>query len=112
MKKIEAIIRPERLDAVREVLEDMHYPGMTLTDVRGHGKQKGITRMWRGREYKVDFLPKLKIEIVALDDDMPRITEAIAQHGRTGEIGDGKIFILPVDDAVRVRTGEEGEGVI
>ncbi len=109
MKKIEAIIRPERLGMVRKALEELGYPGMTISEVKGHGKQKGITQQWRGQEYKVDFLPKLKIEIVILDEDVAKTLNAIVRSARTGEIGDCKIFVLPVDNAVRVRTGEKGE---
>lgn len=109
MKKIEAVIRPERLDAVRGELEEICYPGMTLTDVRGHGRQKGVTRVWRGREYRIDFLSKLKLEIVAPDNDVAKIVDAIIRNARTGEIGDGKVFIIPIEDAIRVRTGESGE---
>ena len=112
MKKIEAIIRSERLEIVRKALEELGYPGMTVSEVKGHGKQKGITQQWRGQEYKVDLLPKLKIEIVILDEDVAKTLNAIVRSARTGEIGDGKIFVLPVDNAVRVRTGEEGENAI
>lgn len=112
MKKIEAIIRPERLAMVRQALEELGYPGMTITEVKGHGKQKGLTQQWRGKEYKLEFLPKLKIEIVVIDSDVPRTMNAIVRGARTGEIGDGKIFLLPVENAVRVRTGEEGDNAI
>ncbi len=112
MKKIEAIIRPERLAAVRQALEELGYPGMTITEVKGQGKQKGIIQQWRGQEYRVDFLPKLKIEIVAVDEDVPRMLNSIVRGARTGSIGDGKIFIIPVEGAVRVRTGEEGDNAI
>ncbi|MCK4581452.1 MAG: P-II family nitrogen regulator [Dehalococcoidia bacterium] len=112
MKKIEAIIRPERLDLVRKALEELGYPGMTLTDVRGHGRQKGLIQRWRGQEYKVEFLPKMKVEIVVLDGDVARTLDAITRNARTGEVGDGKIFVLPVDNAVRIRTGDEGENAI
>ncbi len=112
MKRIEAIIRPERLGMVRKALEELGYPGMTVYDVKGHGKQRGLTQQWRGQEYKVDFLPKLKIEVVILDEDVPRMLNAITSSARTGEMGDGKIFVLPVDNAVRVRTGENGENAI
>ena len=112
MKKIEAIIRSERLGIVRKTLEELGYPGMTVSEVTGHGKQKGITQQWRGQEYKVDLLPKLKIEIVILDEDVAKTLDAIVRSARTGEIGDGKIFVLPVDNAVRVRTGEKGENAI
>ena len=109
MKKIEAIIRPEKLDAVKKVLEGLGYPGVTISDVRGHGRQKGLTQRWRGQEYKVEFLPKLKLEIVVPDGGVEKIVDVITDDARTGEIGDGKIFVLPVLDAVRVRTGEKGE---
>ena len=112
MKMIVAIIRPERLVEVRAALEEMGYPGMTVTEVKGHGKQKGVIRQWRGKEYRVDFLPKLKLEIVVLDEDLGRTMSAITRNARTGEIGDGKIFILPVENAFRVRTGEEGINAI
>lgn len=112
MKKIEAIIRPEKLGAVKEALEDANYPGMTLTDVRGHGKQRGIKRMWRGREYRLEMLPKVRVEIVVADADVQKIMQAISQKARTGEIGDGKIFVSNIENAMRVRTGEEGEDVV
>ncbi len=112
MKRIEAIIRPERLGMVRKALEELGYPGMTVYEVKGHGKQRGLTQQWRGQEYKVEFLPKLKIEVVILDEDVPRMLNAVTSSARTGEMGDGKIFVLPVDNAVRVRTGESGENAI
>jgi len=112
MKKIEAIIRPEKLAEIMDALKKLGYPGMTLTEIRGHGKQKGITQLWRGEEYKIELLPKIKLEIVVLDDDVSRIIEAIRLSARTGEMGDGKIFVLPIEDAVRVRTGEGGENAI
>ncbi len=112
MKKVEAIVRPERLGMVRKALEELSYPGMTVSEVKGHGKQKGLTQQWRGQEYKVDFLPKLKIEIVVLDEDVSKTLNAITKSARTGEMGDGKIFVLPVENAVRIRTGDEGENAI
>ena len=112
MKRIEAIIRPEKLGAVRQALEEANYPGMTLTDVRGHGKQRGIKRMWRGQEYRVDMLSKIRIEVVVADADVQKIMQAISQSARTGEIGDGKIFVSHIENAMRVRTGEEGEDVV
>jgi len=112
MKKIEAIIRPERLGMVRKALEEMSYPGITITEVKGHGKQEGTTQQWRGKEYKVDLLSKTKIEIIVLDEDVASIVETIARTARTGELGDGKIFILPVESAVRVRTGDRNENAI
>jgi nitrogen regulatory protein P-II 1 len=112
MKKIEAIIRPEKLDIVKIALEELGYPGMTLTDVRGHGRQKGLTQQWRGQEYTVEFLPKMKVEIVVLDEDVGKTLDAIIRNARTDEKGDGKVFILPVENAVRIRTGDEGENAI
>jgi len=112
MKKIEAIIRPDSLNVVKNALDELGYPGMTITDVKGHGKQKGKEQIWRGREYKVEFLPKLKIEIVVLDEDVDRIVSAIVMEARTGNVGDGKIFIYPVENAVRIRTGESGDNAI
>lgn len=108
MKKIEAVIRPERLEMVLEELRKLGYPGMTITEVMGHGKQRGVTKVWRGAEYRVDFLPKLKLEAVVLDEDLPRVVNAMVRAARTGDIGDGKIFICEVTDAVRIRTGEAG----
>ena len=112
MKKIEAIIRPERLGIVSRALEDESYPGLTVTEVKGHGKQKGITQQWRGQEYRVELLSKVKIELVVLDEEVGRIVKSIIRNARTGELGDGKVFILPVENAVRVRTGDRGEDAI
>ena len=112
MKKIEAIIREEKLDAVRKALEELGYQGMTVTEVTGRGKQGGIKLQWRVGDYKVDFLPKIKIEVVILDEDVPKVLNAITSRARSGEMGDGKIFVIPVDNAVRVRTGEEGINAI
>jgi nitrogen regulatory protein P-II 1 len=112
VKKIEAIIREEKLEPVRQALEEGGYFGMTITRVSGRGRQKGIQLQWRVGEYRVDFLPKLKIEIVVLDEDVPKTLNAIIRNARTGEMGDGKIFVLPVENAVRVRTSETGENAI
>ncbi len=112
MKKIEAIIREEKLDPVRESCEKNGYYGMTVTEVSGRGKQRGITLQWRVGEYHIDFLPKLKIEVVVLDEDASRIVNAISAAAKTGDEGDGKIFVIPVEDAVRVRTGEAGYNAI
>lgn len=113
MKKIEAIIRHEKLDAVKNALEQLSYFGMTVSEVSGRGRQKGLTLQWRAGEYRVDFLPKIKIEVVVLDEDVPRVVHAIVSSARTGEEkGDGKIFIIPVEGAVRVRTGETDENAI
>ncbi len=112
MKKIEAIVRPERLGLVRKALEELGYPGMTIFEVKGHGKETGLTQQWRGQEYRVELLPRVKVEIVVLDEDTAKMLNAIVRSARTGEMGDGKIFVLPVDNAVRVRTGDEGENAI
>jgi nitrogen regulatory protein P-II 1 len=112
MKKIEAVIRPEKLDEVRKAIEAAGYPGITITEAEGHGKQKGVTQQWRGESYRVDFLPKVKLEIVASDADVQRILQAIEKAAKTGAVGDGKIFVSDVRDVVRIRTGERGESAI
>ncbi len=112
MKKIEAIIRPEKLDEVRKALKDIGYPGMTTVHIEGHGQQKGTVEQFRGREFKVEFLPKVKIEIVTEDGDVDRIAKTIIKAARTGKIGDGKIFIVEVVNTIRIRTGEEGDKAI
>jgi nitrogen regulatory protein P-II 1 len=112
MKKIEAIIREEKLNAVKRALEENSYFGMTVSEVSGRGRQKGITLQWRAGEYRVDLLPKIKIELVVFDEDVPAVTDAIIRNAKTGETGDGKIFILPVESVVRVRTGERNESAI
>lgn len=112
MRKIEAIIREERLEAVKMALEDNSYFGMTVSEVTGRGRQKGIPLQWRVGEYRVDLLPKLKIELVVLDEDVPTAIDAIVRNARTGEIGDGKIFVMPVESVVRVRTGDRDEKAI
>ena len=109
MKKIEAIIRVEKLTSVKTALEERGYPGMTTYRVQGHGRQKGITQQFRGRAYKVDLLPKIKLEIVAHDDEVMPIIDTIVDVAQTGEIGDGKIFVSSIDNTVRIRTGETGE---
>lgn len=109
MKRIEAIIRPEKLELVRMSLESTGYPGLMVTEIKGHGKQKGVTRQWRGREYKIDLLPKVKVEIIVPDKEVKRILVSISEICRSGEVGDGKIFVSDVDNAVRIRTGEEGD---
>jgi len=112
MKKIEAIIRQERLEAVKKALEENSYFGMTVSEVSGRGRQKGISLQWRVGEYRVDLLPKIKIELVVLDKDVPVAVDAIVRNARTGEIGDGKIIVLPVESVVRVRTGDRDESAI
>ncbi len=112
MKKIEAIIKPFKLDDVKEALHDIGLQGMTVTDVRGFGRQKGHTELYRGAEYVVDFLPKVKIEVVVPDGLAARAVEAIAAAAQSGRIGDGKIFVYAIENAVRIRTGETGEDAI
>ncbi len=112
MKKIEAIIRPEKLDAVRKALADTNATGIMVTEIIGHGKQKGISQQWRGEKYRVELLPKVKIEVVVKDCDVKPVVKAIIDNACTGEIGDGKIFIYPIEDAIRIRTGEGGEVVV
>ena len=112
MKKIEAVIRPEKLDDVKEALETAGYPGLMLTRIEGHGKQKGLMQQFRGRQYKVELLPKYKIEVVCAESDCAALIDAIVRAGRTGEVGDGKVFVSDVSDIVRIRTGESGESAI
>jgi nitrogen regulatory protein P-II 1 len=112
MKKIEAIIKPFKLDDVREALSGAGISGLTVTDVKGFGRQKGHTELYRGAEYVVDFLPKVKIELIVADTMVGRCIEVISASARTGKIGDGKIFVYPVEQVVRIRTGEKGEGAI
>jgi nitrogen regulatory protein P-II 1 len=112
LKKIEAIIREEKLRPVIKGLEDNGYFGLAVSEVSGRGRQKGLTLRGRTREYNIDMLPKVKVEIVVIDSDVPEIINTISRISRTGEIGDGKIFILPVEDAVRIRTGETGENAV
>lgn len=109
MKKIEAIIRPFRIDDVREALAEIGVKGMTLTEVKGYGRQKGHTELYRGSEYQIDFLPKIKLEVIVPDALAENVIETIMNAARTGQVGDGKIFVYPVDDVIRVRTGESGE---
>lgn len=112
MKKVEAIIREERFENVKKALEEGGYYALTVTEVSGRGEQKGLTLPWRVGEYRVDLLPKLKIEIVVHDKEVDAIVKAIVDNARTGDIGDGKIFIIPVENAIRVRTGEDGEKAV
>jgi nitrogen regulatory protein P-II 1 len=112
MRKIEAIIRPEKLGDVRGALEKAGYPGLMLTEIEGHGKQKGVTQQWRGEEYRVDLLPKVKLELVVADKDVDRIVQTITTAAKTGSVGDGKIFISEVKEVVRIRTGEKGEAAL
>ena len=109
MKMVQAIIRREKLEAVKQALDAISCPGMMVWEIVGHGKQQGITEQYRGRQFKVDFLPKTKIEVVVKDALVKSVVEAILKTANTHTVGDGKIFILPVEDAVRIRTGEKGE---
>ena len=109
MKKIEAIIKPFKLDDVKKALNEINIEGMTVTEVKGFGRQKGHTEFYRGAEYMVDFVPKVKIEIVTAEETAARVVEAIVNAAKTGKIGDGKIFVSPIDDTVRIRTGEKGK---
>jgi nitrogen regulatory protein P-II 1 len=112
MKKVEAIIRHFKLEDVKNALSEQGIRGMTLTEVRGFGRQKGHTEMYRGTEYSVDFVPKVKIEVVVPDDGVQKVIDTIMQSAQTGQIGDGKIFVLSLDETVRIRTGETGEEAI
>ncbi len=112
MKKITAIVREDRFSMIKDVLTDTGYPGMTVTEVRGHGNQKGITEQWRGRTYKTDLLKKIQMEMVVADRDVDKIVQCIEREAKTGNIGDGKIFISAITDVVRIRTGERGEKAV
>lgn len=112
MKKIEAIIKPFKLDEVKDALNEIGIQGMTVTEVKGFGRQKGHTELYRGAEYVVDFIPKIKIEIVVSDSLVQKVVNAIETAAKTGKIGDGKIFVYPVEDVVRIRTGERGESAV
>jgi nitrogen regulatory protein P-II 1 len=112
MKKVEAIIKPFKLDEVREALSEIGVSGLTVTEVKGFGRQKGHTELYRGAEYVVDFLPKVKVEVIVADNLVERVIEAIVKAARTGKIGDGKIFVTSVEQVVRIRTGESGEAAV
>jgi len=112
MKKIEAIIKPFKLDEVKEALSRIGIEGLTVTEVKGFGRQKGHTELYRGAEYVVDFIPKIKLEIVVTDDLVERVIEAVVGAANTGKIGDGKIFVLPLGEVVRIRTGERGASAV
>ncbi len=109
MKKIEAIIKPFKLDEVKDALQEIGVQGMTVTEVKGFGRQKGHTELYRGAEYVVDFIPKIKIEIVTSDDLAPKVVSTVEKAAKTGKIGDGKIFVFSVENVLRIRTGEQGE---
>ncbi|MFO1309776.1 MAG: P-II family nitrogen regulator [Burkholderiales bacterium] len=112
MKKIEAVVKPFKLDEVREALSEIGVTGLTVTEVKGFGRQKGHTELYRGAEYVVDFLPKVKVEVVLQDELVERAIDAIVKAARTGKIGDGKIFVTAVEQVIRIRTGESGEAAI
>jgi nitrogen regulatory protein P-II 1 len=112
LKKVEAIIKPFKLDEVKEALNEIGIQGITVSEVKGFGRQKGHTELYRGAEYVVDFIPKIKMEIIVSDETAAKVVEAIEQAAKTGRIGDGKIFITPVEEVVRIRTGERGEDAL
>ena len=112
MKKIEAIIKPFKIEEVKEALGELGIQGMTLTEVKGYGRQKGHTEIYRGSEYTADFLPKLKLELVVADGVVENVIRAIVESAKTGKIGDGKVFVIPVENTVRIRTGETGEQAV
>jgi len=112
LKKIDAIIKPFKLDDVKEALNEIGIQGITVSEVKGFGRQKGHTELYRGAEYVVDFIPKIKLEIIVSDDILPKVLETIEKTAKTGRIGDGKIFVTPVEAVVRIRTGETGEDAL
>jgi nitrogen regulatory protein P-II 1 len=112
MKKVEAVVRPHLLDAVKTALQDVGIVGMTISEVKGFGRQKGHTETYRGSEYKVDFLPKVKIDVVVPDEIVEKVVEAVLKTAKTGRFGDGKIFVTSLDNVVRIRTGERGEDAL
>ncbi len=112
MRKVEAIIKPFKLDEVKEALNEIGIQGITVSEVKGFGRQKGHTELYRGAEYVVDFIPKIKMEIIVSDEIVTQVVDAIAEAAKTGRIGDGKIFVTPIDEIVRIRTGERGEDAI
>jgi nitrogen regulatory protein P-II 1 len=109
MKKVEAIIKPFKLDEVKGALNEIGIQGITISEVKGYGRQKGHTELYRGAEYMIDFIPKIKLEIIVSDNLVPQVLESIEKSAKTGRIGDGKIFVMPVDTVIRIRTGETGE---
>ena len=112
MKRVEAIIRPHLLDAVRDALQEVGVAGMTISEVQGYGRQKGHTETYRGTEYQIEFIPKIKIEVIIPEDIEDAVIEAISKTARTGKFGDGKIFVAPTEDVIRIRTGERGEAAL
>ncbi len=112
MKKVEAIIKPFKLDDVKESLKEIGIQGLTVTEVKGFGRQKGHTELYRGAEYVIDFLPKIKLDIIVSDDMVTKVIDAIIDSAKTGKIGDGKIFVLPMEEVIRIRTGERGDDAL
>jgi nitrogen regulatory protein P-II 1 len=112
MRKVEAIIKPFKLDEVKEALNEIGIQGITVSEVKGFGRQKGHTELYRGAEYVVDFIPKIKMEIIVADDQVAQVVDVIEEAAKTGRIGDGKIFVTPIDEVVRIRTGERGEDAL
>jgi len=112
MKKIEAIVRPESVEEVRSALREAGVTGIMISEIEGHGKQNGVVQQWRGEKYKVELLPKAKMELIVRDQDVERLCQVIIDHAKTGEIGDGKIFIYDVQDAIRIRTGERQDSAV
>ncbi len=112
MKKIEAIIRPEKFDIIKDALTEQGYGGMSVSEIKGHGNQKGVSEVWRGKRYRVDLLPKIKVELVVSDEAVDKVVDTIIKESQTGSIGDGKIFVYEVANAYRVRTGEQGDSAI
>lgn len=112
MQKIEAIIRPEKFDIIKDALTEMGYTGMSVIEMKGHGNQKGVSEVWRGKRYRVDLLPKVKIELVVCDDNVDSIVQTIIRESQTGSVGDGKIFVSEVTNVFRIRTGEEGDSAL
>ncbi len=112
MKKIEAVIRPEKFDIIKDALTEKGYGGMSVSEMKGHGNQKGVSEVWRGKRYRVDLLPKIKIELVVSDDSVEQVVQTIIDESQTGSIGDGKIFISEISNVYRIRTGEQGDTAI
>ena len=112
MKKIEAIIRPEKFDIIKDALTEQGYGGMSVSEMKGHGNQKGVSEVWRGKRYLVDLLPKIKLEIVVSDDAVDKVVQTIINESQTGSIGDGKIFVYEIANVYRIRTGEQGDAAI
>lgn len=112
MKKVEAVIRPEKLDITKDALEEQGYGGMSISEIKGHGKQKGVSEVWRGKQYRVDLLPKIKIEVLVTDEALDNVVQTIITASQTGSIGDGKIFVSDIANTYRIRTGEQGDSAI